>query len=65
MSPSARPILLVEDNPMDVDLAYQAFREEGPEGGGTGDPAIDGVPSDDGDRPRHRRPRPAEVEGKD
>jgi CheY-like chemotaxis protein len=27
MSPSARPILLVEDNPMDVDLAYQAFRE--------------------------------------
>jgi CheY-like chemotaxis protein len=27
MSPSARPILLVEDNPMDVDLAHQAFRE--------------------------------------
>jgi CheY-like chemotaxis protein len=27
MSPSARPILLVEDNPMDVDLAYQAFHE--------------------------------------
>ncbi len=27
MSPSARPILLIEDNPMDVDLAYQAFRE--------------------------------------
>jgi CheY-like chemotaxis protein len=27
MSPSARPILLVEDNPMDVDLTCQAFRE--------------------------------------
>src|SRR5262249_13719924 len=27
MSPRVRPILLVEDNPMDVDLTYQAFRE--------------------------------------
>jgi len=26
-SASARPILLVEDNPMDVDLTFQAFRE--------------------------------------
>jgi CheY-like chemotaxis protein len=27
MSPSVRPILLVEDNPMDVDLTSQAFRD--------------------------------------
>jgi small subunit ribosomal protein S6 len=45
--------------------AYQALREEAPEGGATGDPAIDGIPGEEGDRPRHRRPRPAEVEGKD
>jgi CheY-like chemotaxis protein len=27
MRPSVRPILLIEDNLMDVDLTYQAFRE--------------------------------------
>jgi CheY-like chemotaxis protein len=29
MKPSARPILLVEDNPMDLDLTLQAFQEHG------------------------------------
>ena len=27
MNPRVRPILLVEDNPMDLDLTCQAFRE--------------------------------------
>jgi CheY-like chemotaxis protein len=29
MNTSARPILLVEDNPMDLDLTFQAFKEHG------------------------------------
>ena len=29
MRPPVRPILLVEDNPMDVDLTVEAFREHG------------------------------------
>jgi len=45
-------------------LAYQALREEAPEGGG--EPGAEGaMGGEDGDRPRHRRPRPVEAEGKD
>ena len=29
MEPRVRPILLVEDNPMDIDLTFQAFQEHG------------------------------------
>lgn len=45
-------------------LAYQALREEAPEGGG--EPGIEGIPEDlMGDAKPRRRPRPVELEGKD